>query len=209
MPSLGIFSKCRFYFRRSEVGPEILHFWQNSQVTPILLVHRPHFEQQGHKPCLPKSSRHEVGQAAPWCQSGPKLISSFWYTIPVFIFVTPNCQMPTTAPDIITRHLAWPEKGRQEETAERPFPVWLTPFFSEGKMFWGGSNRLFLLSHMTRPTCKGCWESNYLAFPASILERGNRLGMACIRLCIYMCVCGIYTYIYTHICVYTYICSLF
>lgn len=100
-------------------------------------------------------------------------------------------------------------KGEARGNSRKAFPCMAHSFFQWRKNVWGGSNRLFLLSHMTRPTCKGCWESNYLAFPASILERGNSLGMACIRLCIYMCVCGIYTYIYTHICVYTYICSLF
>ena len=47
---------------------------------------------------------------------------------------------------------------------------------------------------MIRPTCKGSWESNYLAFPTSIVDRGERLGMTCVRQCTYMCVYGIYTF---------------
>lgn len=47
---------------------------------------------------------------------------------------------------------------------------------------------------MIRPTCKGSWESNYLAFPASIVDRGERLGITCVRQCTYICVCGIYTF---------------
>ena len=121
-----------------------------------------------------------------WCQSGPQLISSLWFTIPVFIFVTHGCQMPITAPESITSCMA--RRGR-ERGQKKGFSLRDSLLFSvKGKCFEKASN------HMIRPTCKGSWESNYLAFPASIVDRGERLGMTCVRQCTYMCVCGIYTF---------------